>query len=233
MISHKHKCIFVHVPKAAGISIEEIFLDDLNLNFQNRMALLLGKNTNKSLGPPFVSHLTSSEYITQHFITQKQFETYFTFGWVRNPYDRVYSFYKYLGYKSLMSFEKFVINYMPNLINDKNIKYFLQPMWNYLSIDGKIAVKYVGKLENIESDILEVFKNSKIERRNIPHSNNSKEISLREKTKRIFRILKKSPLAFRHCLVSKKSKKKEWTDEMKNVIYTIYKVDFLNFNYDK
>jgi len=41
MISHKHKTVFVHIPKVAGQSVEQMYLADLGLNWSERAVLLL------------------------------------------------------------------------------------------------------------------------------------------------------------------------------------------------
>jgi hypothetical protein len=68
MISHEHKFILVHVPKTGGTSIE----DSLGLK-----------------GPRHNTALQYREYFPEIW------EPYFTFGIVRNPWDRVFSFYTY------------------------------------------------------------------------------------------------------------------------------------------
>lgn len=231
MISHKHKTIFVHVPKVAGISIEQIFLEELNLDYQNRSALLMGVNTNLSIGPPRLSHLTAKEFIDLHFISDDLYKEYFTFGWVRNPYDRVYSFYKYLGYQDLISYSTFVNFFLDKLINDKSLYYFVQPMYNYLYIDDKLSVDYVGHLESINEDIKYVLKKLELPERRVPHMNNSEKIGLLLKTKRYFRIVKKYPSILLKLSFSSKKKTNALTQTMKDSIIGIYGKDFLTFNY--
>ena len=68
MISHEHKFILVHVPKTGGTSIE----DSLGLK-----------------GPRHNTALQYQEYFPEYW------ERYFTFGMVRNPWDRVFSYYTY------------------------------------------------------------------------------------------------------------------------------------------
>lgn len=68
----KYKCIFIHVPKVAGSSIERVIYQ-----------------TDKWL----VGHVKASDYMK---FDKDKFDSYFSFGFVRNPYDRVVSAYHYL-----------------------------------------------------------------------------------------------------------------------------------------
>ena len=52
VISHEHRCVFVHIPKCAGQSIETVFLEDLGLDWSNRSILLLRPNECPDIGPP-------------------------------------------------------------------------------------------------------------------------------------------------------------------------------------
>lgn len=233
MVSHKHKCIFVHVPKVAGISIEQLFLEDLDLTFQNRMPLLLGISTNKNLGPPRVSHLTASEYVSQHYVSQNIYDSYFTFGFVRNPFKRTFSYYKYLGYNKLMSFEVFVNKYLKLLLEDPSLYYFMQPMYNYLYIDGKLAVDKVGKLESINEDIKFVFNNSSLKERELPHANQSEKLTFKAHVKLTSRIINKFPSVLTNLNFSKSNSKYHLSDSMRKTIVELYEIDFDTFNYKK
>ena len=44
MICHQYRCVFVYIPKTAGMSIEQVFLDLLGLSWKTRERLLLGGN---------------------------------------------------------------------------------------------------------------------------------------------------------------------------------------------
>ena len=52
MLSHQDKCLFVHIPKAAGQSVESIFVQRSGLTWQTRDALLLRPNKEPEQGPP-------------------------------------------------------------------------------------------------------------------------------------------------------------------------------------
>ena len=68
MINHKHKFIFIHINKCGGTSIDKVFS---------------GK---------FRGHKKAFDYKK---LNPKEFENYFKFTFVRNPWDRVVSFYHY------------------------------------------------------------------------------------------------------------------------------------------
>lgn len=233
MISHKHKTIFVHVPKVAGISIEQMFLEDLGLNFENRMPLIIGTSTNKELGPPRVSHLLAEEYVSQHYVSQELFDQYFSFGFVRNPYKRVYSFYKYLGYNNLISFEKFVLKYLPLIMQDSKLYYFVQPMYNYLYVNDVLAVDKIGKLETISEDVNFIFENTSIPERVLPHANKSESLNVKSHIKLIHRILIKYPFILFDLNLFKKSKIFHLNNKIKNIVSDIYDIDFITFSYSK
>jgi len=69
MISHEHQCIFVHIPKTAGNSINRVF------------------------GVGWENHRDLQRYFDE--TPRENFERYFKFAIVRNPWDRLLSDYNY------------------------------------------------------------------------------------------------------------------------------------------
>lgn len=231
MISHKHKCIYVHVPKVAGISIEQLFLDDLKMDFNNRGALLLGVNPNKNIGPPRISNLVAKEYVGLHYISQELFDEYFKFSFVRNPYDRIFSFYKYLSYDRLTSFENFVVKYLPKAFEDSSIYYFIQPMYNYIySDEGTNMVDFVGKLENIKNDVKIIADRLKLVDYNLQNKNVSESMGFKTKVKRSARLINKQPEIVLDYL--NKDAVKNYNGRMKNSMAKLYQKDFEYFGYE-
>jgi hypothetical protein len=91
MISHKHKTIFIHIPKCGGTSVEVLFLNDLGITFLERSCFVMFPNSNEKVGPKRLSHLTASEMINNHFISQELFDNYYKFAVVRDPFERAKS----------------------------------------------------------------------------------------------------------------------------------------------
>lgn len=151
MISHQHKCIFIHVPKTGGTSVEKAFLEDLNLSAKDQTSLVLGPNIGK-VGPRRLSHFTIPELIESGHIDAKGVSSYFKFGFVRNPWDRLVSTYRYLQIGG--EFKRFACDVLPNsLWKSKHYGYFVRPQFEYLhDRNGKILVDFTGRFECLDED---------------------------------------------------------------------------------
>ncbi len=91
MISVKHKIIFIHIPKCAGQSIENIFLRDLGLSWKERHPLLLRPRKSNEKGPERLAHLYAEEYFKLGYIPKEKYDKFFKFSIIRNPVDRILS----------------------------------------------------------------------------------------------------------------------------------------------
>ncbi|HEY2891185.1 MAG TPA: sulfotransferase family 2 domain-containing protein [Dongiaceae bacterium] len=129
MVSDKFKCIFIEVPKTASTSIREI------------------------IGEPRKPHLNICQIAAE--IDPDRFQSYFKFGFVRNPWDRAVSLYQRkegLQLRDKMSFEAF-IEWMrfasSTCIHPVPHRYQLD--W-FVSPHGDVLADFIGKFENLESD---------------------------------------------------------------------------------
>lgn len=156
MISLRHKCIFVHIPKTAGRSIESVFLRLHGLNWSTRAALLLRPNSDPAFGPPRLAHLKAEQYVSCGYVSHQSFESFFKFSIVRNPWDRIVSIYNYLGFGRQCNFREFVLKYLMGA-NLKDRTWFVESQHKFLySAEGKLLVDFVGKFERLESDYSEI-----------------------------------------------------------------------------
>ena len=153
MISHHHKCIFIHIPKNAGQSMEHVFLNLLGLKWETRAPLLLMYNNRPELGPPRLAHLKADEYVRFKYLTQEMFDKYYKFAFVRNPFDWLVSLYFYIKQStghhlnsavSDMEFPKFIEWYIDKN-PEKQIDFLINP-------DKKtLIVNYIGRFEKLSS----------------------------------------------------------------------------------
>ena len=112
---------------------------------------MLGPNTTGN-GPRRLSHFTAREFLKYGRISEEAFESYFKFGFVRDPWDRVVSTYKYFRIGG--EFKRFVCDVLPNsLMKSDYYGYFVRPQYEYLYDDkGECMVDYVGRFERLAED---------------------------------------------------------------------------------
>ena len=158
MISFLHKTIFIHIPKCAGQSVEETFLNDIGLDWYKHRHLLgcFKKPSTWSIKfPDRLAHLTAYEYFDLDFINKETFFQFYKFSIVRDPFDRVVSAWKDLT-KSIDSNKKdinyFILNILPKHVSENN--YFLKSQKDYLfdPKTDKILVDNIFKIDELKSN---------------------------------------------------------------------------------
>jgi hypothetical protein len=157
MISHKHKCIFIHISKCAGSSVEKAFGIDLHDNTENNNPNLFGWNQKHKL---FLQHATPQELFDYSFINKDIWDSYYKFIIVRNPYDRAMSDYFWMmkDLKIKDSFENFLnmSGQFDIMKNTKSISDYradhLRKQIDYFYLNGnKIEYDNVIRFENIST----------------------------------------------------------------------------------
>ena len=151
MLSEKYKCLFVHIPKAAGQSIEHVFLRLHGLTWESRASLLLKPNNDPDKGPPRLAHLKAREYVSCGYLDESRFREYYKFSFVRNPWSRLVSIYRYLGYDEVMPFKDFL---RADLSKDERWEpaLFIQPQYDYLFDErGEQLVDFIGRFESLQA----------------------------------------------------------------------------------
>lgn len=228
MISDKHKTVFVHVPKVAGQSIEQMFLNDLGLDWETRDQLLLRRKRPDEKGPERLAHLLAKDYVGLGYISEQDFNRYFTFSFVRNPYKRAFSFYNFLGYSRIISFRTFVDTVLPMKLKQKD--FFFLSQYDYLHDDhGNLLVDFLGRLETIKKDIAFVKQRIHLNQE-LPHANKSKG-----EWKRALGLLLREPYLRGKLSLGHRGKPYEevMTEPLKEKIYQLYQKDFTAFGYEK
>jgi len=174
LISHHDRCVFVHIPKCAGQSIEMFFLRRVGLDWERRAPFLLRFNDEPTLGPPRLAHLKARQYVENKWMTPAQFDEYFKFAIVRNPWDRLVSFYRYLGYDWRCSFSRFILYHLPKQFERKN--WFLCPQSEFVhASDGELLVDFVGRFESLTDDFSAACRRIGISDTELPHVNDSRK----------------------------------------------------------
>lgn len=168
-VSHPHRTIFVHIPRTAGSSVEQVFgiCGDDNRGgltpVRPDMLFGLGRFGSKAL-----QHLTASDIRKR--VGEDVYRSYFKFAFVRNPYDRIVSIYRrrqdYFSWFT-MSFRDFVLNRLPEsrrplrrLLRsrpERVIEDQFDTQYEYVyDENGRCLVDFVGKYENLRSDFKKI-----------------------------------------------------------------------------
>jgi len=142
----EHRCIFIHITKTAGTSVA------------------------KGLFGYLPYHYTAIDY--RVIYGRKTFAEYFKFAFVRNPWDRLYSAYRYLkaggwddkdkawAATNLGTCDNFA-TFVKHWISPDNIRRHLhfQPQCYFIcDTKGRLLVDYLAYFETINDDFKEITK---------------------------------------------------------------------------
>lgn len=152
IVSHQHKYVFLHIPKTAGTSIQ--------------VALRLRTGCTGGIIKDSCIVIGKTKH---HIVPEKIPQGYFVFAFVRNPWDRILSYYMFrckeprnFARKSIHPNERKASfkEWLNRLDEFKNYKH-INPAF-HISIQPQIdTIKnypdFIGKYENIEQDLKFVF----------------------------------------------------------------------------
>ena len=160
MISFKYKFIFIHAPKTAGNSIQNVLLkysDDEVVNPRYKGGVLDRFGVQNFAGG---KHATMSHYIWNWNETKYgKFEDYIKVGSVRDPWDRATSYHFWLGNT----------NFDYSRFSASSSK--LSPMCNYYCFDGKNMLDFEIRYENLQGDFDKFCELINVPQEDLPFAN--------------------------------------------------------------
>lgn len=201
---------FISIPKCASKTILNMF--ELGKNRDNH----LDEKKNRFI--IYENHQRLKVLESRYDLNNK-----YIFTFVRHPYERIKSWFYY--HKHINPYKSTDLNtWISNgckthfkVQNKTNWeKNNLSPLLQYNFIEGNTKINYIGKIENFEKDchvisdeLNEIFKKNNCKKR-----------------------IKYQNLKINHT-DNKNIKKDNITNENKEIIYKLFKQDFIYFNYDK
>jgi hypothetical protein len=172
MISHQHRCIFVHIPKCAGSSIEEVLWPEPRHLHDLWMGFITPHHNKYQTGG--MQHLLASQ--VRQEVGSEVFSQYFKFAFVRNPFDKAVSQYHYMqqredlrDYIGMRPDDSFR-TYLGLIENKLHVQW--EEQWKFIMDEsGDVIVDFVGRFEHFGRDIKEVFDRLGIRAAAVPHLN--------------------------------------------------------------
>jgi len=200
MVSHKYRCIFIHIPKCAGTSIE-VALGHFDRHEgragQDHRSIRMieqplfspstfssGENMKEALRR--LKHLYFNKKANPQNkvgVTKEQYQDYFKFTIVRNPWERAFSWYKnvirderHLQRHEITAdipFSEFLKKFMGKGMLRSQL-YWLK------SFDGSIPMDYIGRFESLKEDSQEIFDRLGLKGQTLPHKIKGQKVDFRE-----------------------------------------------------
>jgi hypothetical protein len=225
MICREYNCLYVHVPKTGGQSVEQFFIDLLGLDWdRDRGRLLIRRNENRNCGTEKLAHLSASEYVECGHVSQEEFSAVFTFSFVRNPWTRILSEYRYRNYFHHLSFRDFVLNKLPKPGWDDNYRHVMPQYEMLYDAGGNLLVDFVGRFETLQQDFDRICEQLNIPDGRLPHRNKSDK-----KSRDLKRTLRN--LLYLNGENRKRSLRDFYDDETRDAVGEYYRKDIETFGY--
>jgi chondroitin 4-sulfotransferase 11 len=162
--SARYNCLFVHIPRTAGTTVEKILgihreWPTLDLDVLHG-ALVLG---NQEYQLQHLSFREASQFLP------KCTGNRFAFTFVRNPWDRMVSAYFWLGGRGIEKEFEIFVDRACEIVNSRQElegrNCHFRPQVEFL--DAQIY--FVGRFESFYSDLNKVLTELRVSARNIPH----------------------------------------------------------------
>ena len=211
MIIKELNALYIHIPKTGGTSIGNIFHP--NNIIEDRKEGSLGFKYSDFLENPIMhvaEHLSYNEYKNKLISQNLNIQYFYTFTFVRNPYSRVYSTWKFLQYQKqqqnpifndidqnvLISFNEFI-----SFLANSDFYSWIIPQIYFITSN---QCNFIGRYENFNNDLVFLLDKFGINSE-IPHLN---KLSLNINEYKNF-----------------------MTRDIQNLIYKKYEPDFIEFKY--
>lgn len=179
MISDRLNCVFIHIPKCAGTSIESALWTPEEKTAENLFGGMLNKYQN-----PYqtggMQHLKALQ--VRHIIGREKFDAAFKFTIVRNPFARAVSQFQYI--KGLRFLRKYIglgtkddfKTYLQKIHKRTHIQWEPQVSFVY-DHQGRQMVDYVGRFEELQAAFQHICSELNLEAE-LPHKKKSEHKSV-------------------------------------------------------
>ena len=183
LVSHTHKFVFIHIYKTAGTSVAKA-LAPYNVSPHKRRTARLLKRLRAPFPPTWdpglsVDHKTAIE--SRDRLGAETFDDFFSFSFVRNPWDWQFSLYQYVlrnadhaqhdHFLQMGSFNRYVQWLCEDEVAHRDDRCQSDFLCNE---QGELMVDFVGRFESLASDFADVCQRIGI-KATLPRLNSSRD----------------------------------------------------------
>ena len=185
-ISHEHKCIFFHIPKCAGSSIEKrLGVGEDDTKEIPDIDILWGRQKHdlyETVGPILeqddetvflyaeLQHLTPEQMLKGRYVSRDVFDRYYKFTFIRNPWDKLVSEYFWKMINRFDTFREF-LDWVATLDMDSELNqhpHFIPQHRFVYNRKDRAMVDFVGRYEELFKGWESVRKHLGLEK-GLPH----------------------------------------------------------------
>lgn len=181
MIGRRNKFVFIHIPKTAGQSVAKA-LRPYTLYPHQRLIQRIGRHVGRrSKYDHYGIHIDHSDVADyQNILSPETYSEYFSFAFVRNPWDRVLSLYSFTKKKPKSPlFEVATKGEFDDFIRALKECGLRQQVEYLRDNNGDVNVNFIGRFENLTEDFSVIEKRLGVSMV-LPHKNASKHPRFRE-----------------------------------------------------
>jgi Sulfotransferase family len=176
MISHQWSCIFIHIPKTAGSSIEDVIWPNQQRRVPGQLWMGFIDSYRNKYQTGGLQHLFAV-HVRQE-VGEEIFRRCYKFSFVRNPWDKVISQFSYMkGRPDLQDYvgmrqDAPLAEYLERIARRKHVQWEEQVRF-LLDETGELLVDFVGRFETLMADAHMVFDRLGLVGVDLPHTNRS------------------------------------------------------------
>jgi len=171
IINTSHRFIYVHIPKTAGTSVKH-FLSQYTRYCDIEIG---GSHDAEIIAPYYIKRFKLAKHSfareIRDTVGRKDFKKFFKFAFVRNPFSRTASVYRFLKYNWRVWRDSAMMDEFSTLEEFATSPFFkgpgpdriLMPQMRWLA-DAKeeLCVDYIGRVETLEHDLAEICEKLKL-----------------------------------------------------------------------
>lgn len=156
ILSFSHKFVFAAVPKTGTHAVRQALREHLDANDMEQVGLFV----QKKFPIPELAQIQHGHISLQQLrphLPPEQFESFFKFAFVRNPFDRFVSYCSFMT-RFRGEFLAAPQRVMSHFIQNPPVQHILfQPQHNFVcDADGKLLTDYVGRVEEMQQSYDEI-----------------------------------------------------------------------------